>query len=227
MTREEFLTALDALIAEKHLLKHPFYQLWSQGKLTRENLREYADLLLPARGRLPDVRLGRALRLRGRGAAAGAAREPDRGGARRREPSGALAAASRPRSARRRSCRATPAHPRGRRRDRGIPPHDPRGLGRRRARRALRLRVADSGGLEDQARGPGGLLRHRGRATRPASSRSTSRPTCGTGRSSARRSAASPTPRRSAHEALAAARRCCDALNRALDGVMRENALVC
>ena len=27
--------------------------------------------------------------------------------------------------------------------------------------------------------------------------------------------------------ALAAARRCCDALNRALDGVMRENALVC
>jgi pyrroloquinoline-quinone synthase len=28
-------------------------------------------------------------------------------------------------------------------------------------------------------------------------------------------------------KALAAARRCCDALNRALDGVMRENALVC
>ena len=36
------------------------------------------DLLLPARGRVPDLRLGRALRLRGRGAAAGAAREPDR-----------------------------------------------------------------------------------------------------------------------------------------------------
>jgi pyrroloquinoline-quinone synthase len=42
MTREEFLTALDALIAEKHLLKHPFYKLWSEGRLTRENLREYA-----------------------------------------------------------------------------------------------------------------------------------------------------------------------------------------
>jgi hypothetical protein len=28
-------------------------------------------------------------------------------------------------------------------------------------------------------------------------------------------------------DALEAARRCCDALNRALDGVMRENALVC
>ena len=40
MTREEFLVALDALIAEKHLLKHPFYQLWSQGRLTTENLRE-------------------------------------------------------------------------------------------------------------------------------------------------------------------------------------------
>jgi pyrroloquinoline-quinone synthase len=47
MTREQFLEALDALIAEKHLLKHPFYQLWSQGKLTRENLREYAISYYP------------------------------------------------------------------------------------------------------------------------------------------------------------------------------------
>ena len=47
MTREEFLSALDALVAEKHLLKHPFYQLWSQGKLTRENLREYAISYYP------------------------------------------------------------------------------------------------------------------------------------------------------------------------------------
>jgi len=47
MTREQFLTALDALIAEKHLLNHPFYQLWSQGKLTRENLREYAISYYP------------------------------------------------------------------------------------------------------------------------------------------------------------------------------------
>ncbi len=47
MTREEFLNSLDALIAEKHLLKHPFYQLWSQGKLTRENLREYAISYYP------------------------------------------------------------------------------------------------------------------------------------------------------------------------------------
>lgn len=47
MTREQFLEALDALIAEKHLLKHPFYQLWSQGKLTLENLREYAISYYP------------------------------------------------------------------------------------------------------------------------------------------------------------------------------------
>jgi pyrroloquinoline-quinone synthase len=47
MTRNEFLTALDNLIAEKHLLKHPFYQLWSQGKLSRENLREYAISYYP------------------------------------------------------------------------------------------------------------------------------------------------------------------------------------
>ncbi len=47
MTREEFLTALDALIAEKHLLKHPFYRLWSQGRLSRENLREYAVSYYP------------------------------------------------------------------------------------------------------------------------------------------------------------------------------------
>ena len=47
MTREEFLTALDALIAERHLLQHPFYRLWSQGKLTREHLREYAVSYYP------------------------------------------------------------------------------------------------------------------------------------------------------------------------------------
>ena len=47
MTKNEFLTALDAIVAEKHLLKHPFYQLWSQGKLTREDLREYAISYYP------------------------------------------------------------------------------------------------------------------------------------------------------------------------------------
>ncbi len=47
MDREEFLNALDALVAEKHLLKHPFYVLWNQGKLTREHIREYAISYYP------------------------------------------------------------------------------------------------------------------------------------------------------------------------------------
>ena len=42
MTRTEFLEALDLLVAEKHLLKHRFYVLWTEGKLSREQLREYA-----------------------------------------------------------------------------------------------------------------------------------------------------------------------------------------
>lgn len=47
MTREEFLDALDALVAEKHLLKHPFYCLWNEGKLTRDHIREYAISYYP------------------------------------------------------------------------------------------------------------------------------------------------------------------------------------
>jgi pyrroloquinoline-quinone synthase len=47
MKTEEFLDALDALVAEKHLLKHPFYKLWSEGKLTRADIREYAISYYP------------------------------------------------------------------------------------------------------------------------------------------------------------------------------------
>src|ERR1700694_1570385 len=47
MTREEFLEALDGLVAERHLLRHPFYLLWSEGKLSREHLREYAISYYP------------------------------------------------------------------------------------------------------------------------------------------------------------------------------------
>jgi pyrroloquinoline-quinone synthase len=38
-----FFTALDARIAPYNLLEHPFYQAWSIGELTREELREYAS----------------------------------------------------------------------------------------------------------------------------------------------------------------------------------------
>ena len=47
MDSHTFLEALDALVAEKHLLKHPFYTLWTEGKLTVENLRDYAVAYYP------------------------------------------------------------------------------------------------------------------------------------------------------------------------------------
>jgi len=36
------LDSLDALVEEHHLLKHPFYQAWTEGKLSRESLQLYA-----------------------------------------------------------------------------------------------------------------------------------------------------------------------------------------
>jgi pyrroloquinoline-quinone synthase len=42
MTSEDFFRQLDARIAAFDLLCHPFYQAWSAGKLSREDLREYA-----------------------------------------------------------------------------------------------------------------------------------------------------------------------------------------
>ncbi|NJO40325.1 MAG: CADD family putative folate metabolism protein [Cyanobacteria bacterium CRU_2_1] len=34
---------LDAIVAQKHLLTHPFYVAWTEGKLTREHLKHYAE----------------------------------------------------------------------------------------------------------------------------------------------------------------------------------------
>jgi len=42
MTNEEFLQKLDAIINERHMLQHPFYQMWNTGDLTKQMLREYA-----------------------------------------------------------------------------------------------------------------------------------------------------------------------------------------
>jgi pyrroloquinoline quinone (PQQ) biosynthesis protein C len=38
MANAELVDRLDAAIAEKHLLKHPFYQDWQAGKLSRQSL---------------------------------------------------------------------------------------------------------------------------------------------------------------------------------------------
>src|SRR5216683_2980471 len=42
MANEELLVRMDAAIAEKSLLKHPFYQAWQAGKLSRAALQLYA-----------------------------------------------------------------------------------------------------------------------------------------------------------------------------------------
>jgi len=42
MRNTELLDKIDAAIAEKNLLKHPFYQDWQEGKLSRESLQLYA-----------------------------------------------------------------------------------------------------------------------------------------------------------------------------------------
>jgi pyrroloquinoline-quinone synthase len=43
MTTTEFFQELDTRIAKYDLLCHPFYKDWSAGRLTREDLREYAQ----------------------------------------------------------------------------------------------------------------------------------------------------------------------------------------
>src|SRR5438105_15856240 len=42
MSNTQLLEKIDAAIAEKSLLKHPFYQDWQAGKLSRESLQLYA-----------------------------------------------------------------------------------------------------------------------------------------------------------------------------------------
>jgi pyrroloquinoline-quinone synthase len=42
MTSQQFFQELDARVAKYDLLCHPFYQAWSAGELTREDLRGYA-----------------------------------------------------------------------------------------------------------------------------------------------------------------------------------------
>lgn len=42
LSAEEFLARLDEAVAEFAMLKHPFYQLWSAGKLDQKTLAEYA-----------------------------------------------------------------------------------------------------------------------------------------------------------------------------------------
>ena len=67
-----FFQALEGRIERYDLLKHPFYQAWSKGELTREDLREYASeywhhvsafpaYLSTLHSQLPDGKLRRVL----------------------------------------------------------------------------------------------------------------------------------------------------------------------
>ncbi len=42
MSNTQLLEKIDAAITERHLLKHPFYQDWQAGRLSRESLQRYA-----------------------------------------------------------------------------------------------------------------------------------------------------------------------------------------
>jgi pyrroloquinoline quinone (PQQ) biosynthesis protein C len=43
MAQTHLMDRLDAAIAERNLLNHPFYQDWQAGKLSRESLQLYAS----------------------------------------------------------------------------------------------------------------------------------------------------------------------------------------
>jgi pyrroloquinoline-quinone synthase len=47
MKPQETLQALDQLIQSRTILKHPFYQAWQRGELTRQQLATYAQIYYP------------------------------------------------------------------------------------------------------------------------------------------------------------------------------------
>lgn len=48
------MSAIDRIIEDRHLLKHPFYERWQKGKVSREVLREYAKQYYAYECKLPD-----------------------------------------------------------------------------------------------------------------------------------------------------------------------------
>ncbi|MEO8447514.1 MAG: CADD family putative folate metabolism protein [bacterium] len=42
LSKEQFIEEVNSVIEKNSLLNHPFYQKWNEGKLTKEELREYA-----------------------------------------------------------------------------------------------------------------------------------------------------------------------------------------
>ncbi|MEO7321033.1 MAG: pyrroloquinoline quinone biosynthesis protein PqqC, partial [Nitrosospira sp.] len=42
-TEPLFKTKITSIINARHLLKHPFYVAWTEGKLSKDQLRHYAE----------------------------------------------------------------------------------------------------------------------------------------------------------------------------------------
>jgi pyrroloquinoline-quinone synthase len=42
MSKNQLVNQIDQIVDEYHLLKHPFYQAWNEGKLSLESLKDYA-----------------------------------------------------------------------------------------------------------------------------------------------------------------------------------------
>jgi pyrroloquinoline-quinone synthase len=59
------LESLDALIEQHHLLKHPFYQAWTEGRLSKESLQLYAEQYYQHVRAFPDNLKSLASRTRG------------------------------------------------------------------------------------------------------------------------------------------------------------------
>ncbi len=226
MTKNEFLTALDDLIAENHLLKHPFYQLWSQGRLSRENLREYAISYYPHVAAFPTYVSGvhsgcedAALRQELLENLIEEERGSENHPALWRRFAAALGAKSSDLSAAPRTPEVAEAIAEFRRAT-----HDGSVAEGLAALYAYESQIPEVSKTKREGLGAFyGIVDED--ATRFFSvheeadvwHRQVEREALG-------RVANTPLAR---EKALAAARRCCDALNRALDGVMRENALVC
>jgi pyrroloquinoline-quinone synthase len=54
MNSEQILDELDSLVGQRSILRHPFYQAWSAGHLTREDLAIYARAYYPHVAAFPD-----------------------------------------------------------------------------------------------------------------------------------------------------------------------------
>ncbi len=88
----DVVATLDSMISERSLLKHPFYQAWTAGTLSRERLQNYAVEYYPHVAAFPRYLSAIHSRCADIATRQALLEELDRGRARRGEPSRAVAA---------------------------------------------------------------------------------------------------------------------------------------